>query len=111
MDLIATIGQSIPRELATVATVGIFITFLKWAIDKLIPTIETFQEVVKRSMDANTETVKENHAYLKKRNGSLERSNEQLADKLESIAETQRHTAEKLEELDRRDRERRAKND
>ena len=94
--------NSIPQELATVATVGIFIGFLKWAIDKFIPAIETFQQVVEKSMNANTEAVKESHEYLKKRNGSLEKSNQQFANQLESIAKTQKKTAEKLDELDKR---------
>ena len=96
------LANSIPHELATVATVGIFIGFLKWAVDKLIPALEGFQNVVSESMQANTEAVKENHKYLKERNGSMEKANKQFAIQLESIAETQKKTAEKLDELDKR---------
>lgn len=81
------------------ATVLIFVGFLKWTIDKLVPTIENFQQGVTHSMDANTEAVTQSHEYLKKRNGSLEKNQENMALQLESVTGLQKELVEKLENM------------
>jgi hypothetical protein len=91
---------------SVVLTVFIFIGFLKWAVTQMVDMMDRFQNVVKASMDANTENIhantrliSENYQYLKKRNGSLERNDKMIMDSLKTITDNQKKTSETLNNI------------
>ena len=91
---------------SVVATVFIFIGFLKWAVGQLVDMMKSFEATVQKSMDNNTENIaantiliRENYEYLKQRNGSLERNDKVIMDTLKEITSNQARTSQALSNL------------